>query len=640
MSIFSSLPFSINNTWIAGLNLSKDSKLFSFFNEFVYPFTDINMLSFFAIFFVLSSLLRMNRESFIKGGVPSYFFNWIYSVILAFYIDYGRLARLHLVSTYLYHQFRLLIFLVSVVGLTFFIYCLLDAFLNKALSCCHSIKKDASTYVNVKKAFLIIFGSWLPYLLVLYPGVVNYDTYNQLVEFFGHGDWVRDIYPIGWYLIGKHSFSITNQHNFLVTVLYGTNFKIGIKLLHNAGAGLFISTLEQTVFAIVVLVYSLITFNRLGMSTRLLVKFQWFYALFPMLPIISVFLTKNVINGIALLLAILLLVNALNNDSCFQRIKWWLLLIVSLFIQLASEKYSVYIIVFSAVIVLFLWHSSKHFVYTALVSLVVAFGFSIGQHTLFSYLKVPNGDPIESEAVMIESTALYQRRFPNQLTVNEKRALNKVFIRRNLSKLYVPGNSDGIKSSGAKVKGFVSGYRYKTVKKSDIKQYKKVWINMMLKHPEILLESFMNQGYSYIDILSKQANSVTSNVAFDAFNIATPNFKLLVNDRYVQVNYSNHFKTTRHFMALLFNVLSQVPPFMVILNGNLLIACSIVAFLLVLADGLYKRATLLFFILLQVPIFMMSPVNGNQRYMYPFFILIGTVIGLTNCWICKNNRPN
>lgn len=653
LSICISLPLKISGEWQGGLNLSKQDMLFKLLNEFVQPFTQINIFVFFGTSVILWYVISSIRA--FKLPVAAKIFTLLYAIVLGFFINYGRISRLDVVSIYVYYKFKLAIFCISSVGLAIFIYLMLNALEQSILISKKNVVNnhgELQISSNALKCFLTILICWIPYIVILYPAAMSPDTYNQLLEFFGHGDWTRDIYPIGWYLLGKHPFSISNQHDFLVTLLYGINFKIGLKIFHNAGIGLFISSLEQVLAVASSLTYSLVSFQHLGMTNKKVNYFKWFYALFPMLPIISMFLTKNVFNSAALLGTVLLLANLLHDRLLFKKTWWWLGLILTLFIQLATQKYAMYIIVFSAVISVVIWFKDKHIFRISLVSLMVVICFLSGQHLLFSMLQVPVGDPIEGEAVMIQSTALYQKRFGSSLTTSEKETINRVFVRKNLAKLYNPTDSDPIKSSGAKEiglqsdgtfdhhirKSFIMGYRFRTVTKNDIRDYKKVWVHLMIKHPEVLLEAFFSQGYSYIDPVSVQSKNISSDIPTDTLNIAPINFAILIDGHWIVANYSNHCPQARKLIAILYNIFSQMPPFAILLNGNLIIMLAILAFLITLAFRLYKNAMILFAVLLQVPIIMMSPINGSQRYMYPFFILIGAIIGLVTCWIDSPTR--
>lgn len=617
----------------------------------------INILQFLGLAFIL----YICSDYLYKKQVPliSNIFNWIYSVVFSFVMVYGILfAQNRLWMLFSGSRSVLLLTLIKIVGIAIVVnLLLLDIEKYFIYQYEYSIPANSKTWIHKDIPWygwlILIFICWLPYLILFYPGIANPDSLNQLGEFFGHGSWVRDDYPIGWYLLGKHPFSISNQHDFLVTLLYGSNVKLGIHLLDNAAAGFFINSLLQTILMISIYVYALATFKRLGLSNKQVNIIGIFFAIFPLNPIISMFVTKNILYTFFLVWSILLLANAINNNAYLQKKSWWVAFVISLLGQMASQKYAIYIILLVALYYLIFWFKEKNYLHISVVMISIVLCFFIGQKALFSSLDVPNGDPIEGEAVLIQSTALYQKSYPEDLTSHQKKVINRVFVRKNLAKLYDPLDSDPIKSSGAKKFGlqkngrfdprivptFKEGYRYRTVTKKDIKSYKKVWIQLMVKHPQILLEAFMNQGFKYLDILSLQGSTMTE-WSPDTLNLYLPKYRLPINGGkdWIIMDYGKRSLKARKVIADTYNLLHQIPPLSILLNGNLLICIVIICALILLGLKLYKQVGVLLLLLLQVPIFMLSPVNGNQRYMYPFILSLGIVIGLMIIWINKHGR--
>lgn len=658
ISILASINLSVKNIWQAGLSLSPNSLIFKFLNEFIQPFTNINILMFICYFFITLFLLNYIEKNKTNIQIPliARLLSELYVLILSICIDYNILNSTNLVNLYLYSPLRLVVLVMSIMGISLILFLSLNAiFLFVQIESSKiEIKSEISGF-NYFKHFAIIFACWLPYIIVLYPGTRSPDIVNQLLEFFNHGSWVRDDYPIGWYLLGKAPFTISNQHNFFVTLLYGFNFKLGLNVFHSVGLGLFLSTLIQVLLMVAVLTYALLTFNRMRMPHRILKLFVAFFALCPMLPIISVFLTKNVLYTPATLWSILLMVNAFNNNELFNNIKWWILFVISLIGQLITEKYAVYIIVITAILIPIFGLREKAGIKLSLSMIGTVLIFSFAQSGMFKALNVPNGDPIEGQAVLIQSTALYVKEFPNDLTYQDRETINKVFVLKNLPKLYTPGLSDPVKSSGNKKIGlrkdgtfdqnirgnWVEGYRYRTVTRKDIKNYKKTWVKLAFKHPEIVFVAFMNQGYQYIDITSNQGTSINGwSAPYNSINVSQFPTELDIRGKKVMIDYTGHFVKTRAVISTLFNIFDKVPPFSFLLNGNIYLFVSIIVFLILLAMKLYKESMLILSFLLQIPIFMLSPVNGSQRYMYPFFF--GTIIflGLAYCWISLNRSKN
>lgn len=641
--------------WVAGLNTAGEKGLQRFFNQFIQPFTYINIFIFFITAYIVYRLTVYIKQTTNKWKIDKVTtcFNIIYSIVLAFAISFGDLSSSNTVDLYLNSSWRTCVFLLNTFGIACISYLLIVA-LEQKIYIHPFLTKPQQNDTNLIwwKCFIFILICWLPYIILLYPAAINPDTVNQLTEFFGHGDWVHDDYPISWYLLEGHNNSISNQHNFFLTLLYGFNFKAGLKLFGRPSVGLFISSMEQVLSLCGVFTYSLATFHRMGMPYGHIKKFKLIFALFPLFPIISMFLTKNIFYSVAFIWTILLIVNMMHKTQAITW-KWWICFVLSVLSQLATEKYAIYIITLtSLLILLFEWKTSgiKQLAITMIIVVAVFMG---GQHILFNKLGVPNGDPIESKSVMLQSTALYEKHYPGEINGYQKKVLNKVFVLKNLKRLYTPGISDPIKSSGAKKiglqsngqfnqhlnKAWVEGYRYQTVTKKDLQNYNSVWIQLMMKHPKVLFQAFMEQGYGYLDAFYRQVDSLTV-APSDSLNVSSMTGTIPVGGRLIGIKAPAHFTKIRKTFAVLFSSLVKIPPFMMLFSGSILISVVIVEWLILLRLRLYKQSFLWLSFLMQVPIFMLSPVNGSQRYMYPFILSSGVFFGLFVLWLIQYKKKN
>ena len=642
-SVTALLGFVNQNTLSQGFIFSNTGNILSevFSNNIIINFI---VLSFF-VFYLMTHIPKKRTGYLVK------IMNGLYSMILAVFCNYGLMFRTHVE----FNSVNLLIFIIKSISFAVIAFLFLNFIEDELIYLC-SVRLEKKDGMDGNHKWLydysFILLCWLPYLFILFPGTNNADVTNQLFEFFNHGNWVRDDYPIAWYLVGNHPFTISNQHNFLVTVLYGFNVKIGILLFHSATIGLFLSTVIQVLIMVGIYTYALSVFKNLGMSQRNIRIFKYFFALFPLLPVTTMFLTKNILYTGFLWWSVLLLANAINDKRLFRKIGWNISFVLSVIGQLITQKYAIYVLMLFALFNLAFFWSNKKLRITSIeiVSLITV--FFVGQGLMFQAFNIPNGDPIEGEAILIQSTALYQKEHPNDITKDERRTLNNVFVLNNLPKLYNPIISDPVKSSGGKKIGlrkdgtfdqtikndYKEGYRYQTVTKEDINAFKKVWVHLMLRHPSILIKAFMNNSYQYLDINSVPANS-TVVMASDSFNLHHSDIEIPLtrNKKWIRIESSRRLLGFRGVLATVYNAVSKIPPFMLIINGNLIIMMTIIFAIILLNLKYYKQFGLLLLLISQVPIYMLSPVNGSQRYMYPFLLGVGIIIGLTYCWI-KNEQ--
>lgn len=638
MNIAKPIPHDVEQQVMGG---DYSNHLLYVFSKILYSLIQIDVVSFFIVTFLVMYMIKYVHNS-TSNNFLTKLLNSLVAIVLSVYLVFGKLFKNDVSDKLFNSRTGILLMLLNIFGITLFLslcFLSLEKYIKYYLKSSNiDIRENKNYNFNWKKEFSAIMLCWIPYMIILYPGVCSWDTINQLHEFFGHGPEIFDIYPIGHYLISKNTFTISNQHNFFVTLFYGFNFKIGYYLFHNTNIGLFISALIQSIAYIGVLTYSLLVFKRLGMRAKVIHVFKRIYAFFPVFPILSLFLVKNVFYSIFLLWFILLLTEVFNDKKIANSKYWQAGLWLSILFQLITEKYAVYIVVLLGIIFAFsLKGQLRRIMLTGMIIPICLFVAVEGM--IFSRLNVSNGDPIEGKAMMIQQTALYVKKYPNDLTSHQDRVINEVFVKKNLSKIYNPGWADPVKSSGEKYPHFLEGYRYKTVTRSEMKQYNKVWLQMFKQHPLVYLEAFLNESYGYLDSNYTVANSSAINQN-DSLPLSHTEFQVKIGNRLISAGEPHHCLRLRKFLATFYNVFHQLLPTSLILNGNIFVISTLLVFLLLTSLKLYETLLIIIPLIMQIPVLLLSPVNGSQRYMYPFVIAFIVVDGIVFTVIRKKLKQH
>lgn len=485
-------------------------------------------------------------------------------------------------------------------------------------------KQVVNTNFNFWRSWFTLLICWLPYVLIVYPASSNPDTSNQIVEFFGKGAWVRDVYPIGHYLLGQHPFSISNQHNFFVTIFYGICVKTGLTVFHSINVGLFIAAIIQLLTLSLILIYSLKIFRVIDIDPRTIKFVENIYRFFPLFPIFSLFLVKNVLYASFVLWFLCLILQFSKYPSKLEDHQWQSLIVLSIIGQLITQKYAFIVLLLTSFIFLICYR--KQYKQILLIFLMPLLIFRIGiEGFLFGMLQVPQGDPIEGQGIMIQQTALCVKDHADTISRNEYKVLNKVFVVKNMNEVYTPEQSDGIKSSGAMNKKTV--YRWKTVTSKELKDYHRVWMQMAFKYPGTYVEAALHLGYRYLDINSPARDS--------SWSIAADSLPVVTNEMYLnlgkQIHQNDFFLFLRKTLVRVFNVLNKIPPFSFLFQGSFYIWLTVFILLYGIYVSIKNYKNILLIgsnLLLQVPVYLMSPIDNNSRYFLPFIFSIGILIVL------------
>lgn len=602
-------------------------------NFFVSLGTTSNLTILLLIIFTYWIIQSTNSRQFSK---PISILAFLATTIMAFFANIGKIIRSNGMLNNSLSNLLLFKLLLKTLALGTLFY-LIFKYLNQEVDQLSPQTQNDQTF-NFKIATLTLLILWLPYYLILFPGTGSYDTVNQILETFGQG-WVRDIYPIGHYLLATHPLSISNQHNFFMTLILGCFAKLGVIVFHNINFGIAIASFLQMLFAIISICYALDVLNKLGCQYKMTKLLFYFYALFPIFPIYSIYLSKNTFYTSSMVLFIALLMQFCSNSNIIKSKQWQSFLLIDVVCQLISEKYAIYVLLF-VLIYLVIFYRSHIKEWIKLFFIPIAIFQLCIVNLMFPLLKVPNGDPIEGLSVPIQQTALCVKQHGNELNEHQRKIINKVFVLNNLSSLYNPNRSDPIKSSGAKTSSFKLGYRYKTVTSKDIKAYKILWLQMMLKYPKTYLEALINLNYQYLDVNTKQVNTMPSS-DHDSFPLYFVNSKIPTKNKSVNYIQQNQLLLpVRKLLALIFNICNKIPPISLLLSGTAYI--WLIIYIFIVSVRFTKKRYILPFlpILLQIPIIMLSPIDNSQRYMYPIIFSAIIFVGLLSTILIQKESQN
>ena len=110
-----------------------------------------------------------------------------------------------------------------------------------------------------------------------------------------------------------------------------------------------------------------------------------------------------------------------------------------------------------------------------------------------SVLDIPAGSVGEALSVPMQQTARYIRDYGNEVTDDERTAIEKVLDCDAIAQSYMPELSDGVKQY------------YKNPGKGDLTRYMLVWAKMLLKHPVCYFEATHANSHGYYTITKCRA---------------------------------------------------------------------------------------------------------------------------------------
>lgn len=316
-----------------------------------------------------------------------------------------------------------------------------------------------------------ILCCWLPYMVLLSPGALFWDTGDQLAQYFG--------LPA----MGHAAGVIWDHHPFFDTFLYGWFAQAGHALAGSYEIGLFGYAVLQAVCYALVIAWTLAYLASRSLRPGLLGVFTAFFCCFPPILMLVMTISKDATHAPLFLLWALLFAKLV--DSRLELLRKPLFcgpfILLSILTGL-TKKTGLYIVALSLVI-LVLGHYRKR-----LKVLAVAMGLLVFllinmliPRYLFPVLHVVPGERQASIVMPLQLMARVAADNPPDGTAAEKQALddNLSFGWQAMGDRYEPYIADPITGHGS------------NERKGSIGQFARLWLGLGLHHPLSYLNGFM-----------------------------------------------------------------------------------------------------------------------------------------------------
>lgn len=186
-----------------------------------------------------------------------------------------------------------------------------------------------------------IFMLWLPYILLLYPGIMYWDTGDQVAQFFGIS------------VFGQKPGQIWDHHPFFDTYLYGAFLWLSHAVTGSYIIGIFLHALVQSALTGLVIACWLSYLKERGLQRVPLKVCTMFLCFFPVFPIMFASMSKDITHVVFFLAWSLMFMRLV--DSRLEKFKDPRFLIGFFVLSLCaamSKKIGLYIIALSLLLLI------------------------------------------------------------------------------------------------------------------------------------------------------------------------------------------------------------------------------------------------------------------------------------------------
>ena len=438
-------------------------------------------------------------------------------------------------------------------------------------------------------SLLIIYGI---YLIIFYPGVINYDNANQIKEVLGmHTRYLDSI------VVLNENITLTNFNPIVHTLLLGNLFKVGLAF-GNVNFGLFLYTFLQVIIVALTLSYSLYFLYKEGLKGKYLLIILLCYMIVPYFPLYAITAVKDTLFSMFVLLYVIKLYQFIKYEYKF---KDYLVFILIILLVILFRNNGIYLIMLSLPFAIIVKRKLfKQILFLSLGALIFNFGYG----KLLTYLEIPNTSIREMLSIPFQQTARYVKYHGDEVTEEEKEVIDVILTYDTLASRYNPILSDKVKNEYNK---------YAT--NEELMDYFKVWAGMLIKHPETYINATISNVYGYF---------YPATYRWYVYNT--------LNEKLPEAGFNYHFidslEPARGFIQGYSEVFKYIP------GVNLIVNCGFYTwsylFLLVVFI-LQKKKKYIIMLLPAFSLILMNvagPANTYFRYVLPYAICLFTILPL------------
>lgn len=299
--------------------------------------------------------------------------------------------------------------------------------------------------------------------------------------------------------------------------------------------------------------------------------------------------------------------------------KFIIAMIIEIILMSTSKNQGVYVA--AAVFVLCLIYFKRYRIRISVCMLIPILLFQfIYCGSFFKIARVGTTGKQEALSVCFQQTARYIKYHGDEVTSQEKEAINKVLNYDVIGKRYDPNLSDPVKRT---FKLEATG--------EDLKNYFVVWLQMGLKHPGEYIQSFIANTYGYYTISFGNHKGVYFKPEIMDFYIGKRDWvkkdkhivELL---RKIQVNIPEKRKIIREKGVQIIKVIQKIPIFNCFFNPGTLTWLMVMGFFVLWTKRKYNSMLAFLPVFLIFGVCLLSPKNNNLRYIYPLCCMIPAML--------------
>lgn len=332
-------------------------------------------------------------------------------------------------------------------------------------------KPEAPSWRTSTLVFLVILLCWVPYLLVCFPGYINFDYFNQLNQFVG-------------------ARQLNNHHPVAMTFFLGAIYEAG-HLVGGASGGLFLTVVLQALCLDGLFCWLHRSLCRMGVRRGARVAVVLFCALCPVFPLYACVLVKDTFSAIVVgLFAVQVAGRAWYDRQGADTPRMVSLPAITAVGMLCSltRANCVYLVLGVLLVCLFCLGRTRRLATLACMATVAAFYLG-WTNVLLPAAGVTPSDTALVISIPLQQTGAFARGAADEATPEEREAIEALLATDydQVGELYTPNIVDPLQSAA----------RAQADDRVKLKAYLKVWVSQGLRRPDIYVDALLHANVGY-----------------------------------------------------------------------------------------------------------------------------------------------
>lgn len=322
------------------------------------------------------------------------------------------------------------------------------------------------------RSFFILSASYLPFLILAFPGNLCWDAIGQIEQVMG-------------------SAGYSTHHPLFHTLIMGGLVKAGQTLFRSPEIGLFVYMLLQDAMLAAALAATIGALSRRGASFPLLLALQLLYCITPVYSNMASTAVKDVPFAACVVLYCLWLAHLLEEPRRIRSRKFVVSFVLLQLFVILFRNNGLYVVLLSG-IVSFLFLFRKYGPRERLRCLFAAFGASVLTAQvilalLASACHASPGSIGEMMSLPFQQTARYLRLYQQEISPEERASIEAVLGDADtVAAKYDPASADPVKALFDR-----------SASKGELVSYMKAWLQGFFRHPGPYFEAFFTHVHGW-----------------------------------------------------------------------------------------------------------------------------------------------